>query len=64
MNSGPYACVAGTLATDSSPQPRDFLFQDIESMILTKQSLILRKNQVLPIELGLTGSYAPMTMTT
>lgn len=26
-------------------------------MILTKQSLLLRKKQVLPIELGLIGSY-------
>lgn len=30
MNSGPYACVAGTLATDSSPQPQDLLFQEIK----------------------------------
>lgn len=25
-----YACVAGTLATDSSPQLQDFLFQEIK----------------------------------
>lgn len=30
MNSGPHACVAGLLATDSSPQPRDLLFQEIK----------------------------------